>query len=384
MTLAATGIIEVAGGLAGLDSQLEAAPDRPAVFLIWPREGSPYLARTTVLRRRLRRMLGERPQPSRFLNLRSVASRIEYRLTASYLESSLVFYELARRHFPNSYLRLMKLRMPPYVKLILSNPFPRSQVTTRLSGARALHYGPFRTRAAAEQFESQFLDLFQMRRCQEDLAPSPQHPGCIYGEMSMCLRPCQQVVGPEEYRAEVDRVVQFLATGGHSLLDTLTQARERLSEELDFEEAQRQHKRIEKVQEVLKLRDELARDIDRLHGVAVTLSIEPECVELWFVTRGCWQEPQRFGFEIVDGKTVSLDRRLREVVASIEPRKPSIRERQEHLALLARWFYASGRDGEWIPFDSFDDLPYRRVINAMSRVLRGAKKPETANALKPA
>ena len=165
-------------------------------------------------------------------------------------------YELARRHFPKTYLDLLKLRMPTYVKLVLTNEFPRSQLTTHLGRAPALYCGPFRSRASAEKFESQFLDLFQMRRCQDDLMPSPEHPGCIYGEMGMCLRPCQQVVGRDEYLHEVGRVAEFLKTGGHSLLDTIGRARDRYSEEMMFEEAARQHKRYEKVQEVLKLRDE--------------------------------------------------------------------------------------------------------------------------------
>ena len=103
--------------------------------------------------------------------------------------------------FPENYLELLKLRMPPYVKIVLANEFPRSQLTTHLTRCAGLYFGPFRSRASAERFESQFLDLFQMRRCQEDLKPSPEHPGCIYGEMGMCLRPCQEVVGPAEYAA---------------------------------------------------------------------------------------------------------------------------------------------------------------------------------------
>ena len=68
----------------------------------------------------------------------------------------------------------------------------------------------------------------------------------------MCLRPCQEVVGPAEYRAEVDRVLEFLRTDGRSLVDAIQGSRDRLSEEMMFEEAARQHKRLEKVQEVLK------------------------------------------------------------------------------------------------------------------------------------
>jgi hypothetical protein len=353
---------------ANLDETLESVPERPAVLLVWPREGAPYLARTNVLRRRLKRLLGERSAPSRFLNLRAVARQVEYWLTGSRLESSLLFYELAVRHFPETYPKLLMLRMPHYFKVILSNPFPRTQVTARLGGGRSPFFGPFRARASAEQFASQALDLFQVRRCQEDLDPSPGHPGCIYGEMNLCLRPCQQAVGAGEYASEVQRLVRFLETGGRSLEEPLAASRDRLSEELDFEAAARQHKQLEKVQQVLRLRDDLVREAGSLCGAAVTASVAAGAVELWFVLGGGWQAPVRFGFEAVAGKAVSLDHRLREVVAGLNPRKLPARERQEHLALLARWYYSSWRDGEWLPFDDLDRVPYRKLVRAISRV----------------
>jgi excinuclease UvrABC nuclease subunit len=361
----------VAGGdLARLDAAIEALPDQPAVFLLWADTGEPYLSRTGVLRRRLRRLLAERERPSRWLNLRHTVARIEYRLTGSAFESSVVFYEQARLHFPDTYLRLMKLRMPPYVKLALSNQFPRSYITTHLTRAAGLYFGPFRSRVSAERFEAQFLDLFQMRRCQEDLAPSPAHPGCIYGEMAMCLRPCQQVVGAAEYATEIGRVAEFLRTDGRSLLDSIGHSRDRLSQEMRFEDAARQHKRFEKVQDVLRLRDELARDVDRLNGVAITPSLAHDAVEMWFLRDGAWCPPQRFGFEVHEGRPVSLDQQLRDTFAAVTPGKLTVRERQEYLALLARWYYSTWREGEWLSFDSYAEIPYRKLVNAVSRVAR--------------
>jgi excinuclease ABC subunit C len=358
------------GDVAAMDAAIAALPNAPAVFALWPLAGEPYLSRTALLRRRLLRLLGEREKPSRLLNLRGTAARIEYWLTGSALESSLALYEQARRLFPRTYLDLLKLRMPAYVKIILSNPFPRTQITTHLARSEALYFGPFRSRASAERFEGQFLDLFQMRRCQEDLVPSPDHPGCIYGEMSMCLRPCQQAVGREEYARETDRAAEFLRTGGRSLLEAISHSRDRLSEEMNFEEAARQHKRYEKVQEALKSRDELAADVERLNGVAIARSQAPDAVELWFVRGGMWQRGQRFGFEAPEGKMVSLDSRLRDAFAAVEPLKLSSRERQEYLALLSRWYYSSWRDGEWLSFESFADIPYRKLVNAISRVAK--------------
>jgi len=265
--------------------------------------------------------------------------------------------------------------MPSYVKILLNNAFPRSQILTQLSRTPSLYFGPFRSRASAERFEGQFLDLFQMRRCQEDLLPSPEHPGCIYGEMGMCLRPCQEVVGPAEYNHEIERVLEFLRTDGHSLLDSISRSRDRLSEEMQFEDAARQHKRFEKVQEVLKLRDEMACDVDRLHGVAIAPSVAPDSVDLWPVHAGHLQPAQRFSFEVAEGKPVSLDRKLREIFSALEPRVLPVRERQECLALLARWNYSTWRDGEFVSFDSFADAPYRKLVNAVSRVARHPSGP---------
>jgi excinuclease ABC subunit C len=337
---------------------VEQTPNCPAVFLLWPREGEPYLARTNVLKRRLNRL-------ARMGRLRENIVRVEVWFTGSVLEAQTRMYELAREHFPKRYLELLHLRMPPYVKLLLANQFPRTAVSSQFSGAQAVVCGPFRSRATAERFEEGFLDLFQIRRCQEDLLPSEEHPGCMYGEMGRCLRPCQQVVGVSEYRGEVNRVAEFLQTGGRSLIEPAESARERFSAELDFEQAARQHERVARIEEVLKLRDELARPLESLHGIAVLRSAEPNAIELAFVKKGHWQGIYRvkFGPESLDGK-------LRELIGGVGDCVRHARERQEYLAILARWFYSSWRDGEYLAVDSFEDIPYRKLVNAVSRVHR--------------
>jgi excinuclease ABC subunit C len=357
--------------------ELDQVPDLPAVFLLWAGEGRPYLARTALLRRRLKRLVAEGERISRVLNLRGVAERFEYWLTRSQIESALIHLELAQKYFPDDWPRITRLRPPVFVRLTLDNPFPRTMITTRVG--KGLFYGPFSSRAAAERFETGALDLFQVRRCEENLAPSPQHPGCIYGEMNRCLRPCQQAVTREEYRTEAARLEQFLRTSGASLKETTEAARDRLSAEMQFEEAERLHQRLMRISEVQALSGELARSLERLHGVAVTPSIEPESIELWFFMGGRWQEPRRVNLSEHASAGTSLDRRLREIVSGVEPTgEPDL----EHLAILARWHGSSWRDGEWISFDDLskahsesvvrdkNKFPYRKLVNAVSRVGR--------------
>jgi excinuclease ABC subunit C len=365
-----------------LPSEIDDLPDRPAVFLLWAAEGDPYLARTVLLRRRLRRLLSNRDRVSRVLNLNSVAERIEYWVTGSQLESTLIHLELARRYFPKDWQKFTRLKPPAFVRLTLDNPFPRTMITTRLIGSkttRGLLYGPFASRAAADRFNEALLDLFQIRRCEENLAPAPNHPGCIYGEMNRCLRPCQQAVSIEEYRGEAVRMEQFLETGGASLKHVAEAARERASTEMQFEEAERMHQRVARIAEVQTLAGELARPIDRLAGVAVTLSAVAEVIDLWFLAGGRWQQPRRVNLSETIGAGSSLDRRMRELVASIAPSGiiPAGEPDLEHLSILVRWQGSSWRDGEWIGFDSFDKLPYRKLVSAMGRVAASARKADS-------
>jgi excinuclease ABC subunit C len=345
-------------------------PNRQAVFLLWPRAGKPFLARTNVLRKRLLRMLG---------TLGGKVGRIEYQFTGSRLEGQLLVLELARKYLGPSYRDEIRLRLPPYVKLILSNRFPRTQVTAHIGRAPAVYFGPFRNRATAARFESEFLDLFQLRRCQDDLAPGPSHPGCMYGEMGRCLRPCQEAVGEAEYRGEADRVAEFLRTGGRSLAGLAESAREHMSAEMDFEGAALMHQRLQRIQDVLALRDEMVRDVERLNAIAVTPSVEPDAVELGWLRGGAWQGFSRIEFNPADGTSVSLDARLRELATSVGESRADGKFRMEQLAVISRWLYSSWCDGELLMVDDWAKIPYRKLVNAVSRIAHGQPPPRPSN-----
>jgi excinuclease ABC subunit C len=362
----AEGFTEISLGPAG-ELDCSAVPNQPGVFLVWTRGGAPHIGKTSLLRRRLARLLRPPEKQSRLLNLAHVATRIAYRATGSPFESAVTLYRLARRHRPDDYRKFLKLRPPPLLKLNLSNPYPRCYITRRLAADHALYFGPFTSRNAAERFQNAFLDLFQLRRCREEIHPHPDHPGCMYGEMNMCLRPCQAAVSAEQYRGEAGQVAEFLSTQGESLVRQLQSERDRSSAELEFEQAARAHKMLEKTLQALQLNEELARDLDHLYGVIVQASTEPNSVELWFVYQGFLQPRRRFTFA-EEGQPLSLDRKLREMIAAIEFRRGSPRERSEHLALLVRWYSSSWKQGELLLFGGLDRVPYRKLVRAISRV----------------
>ncbi len=376
-------------------SQVSAAP---AIYVVRQGEGEPYLGKTSNLRRRLWRLLGPEEERSKRLNLRSRATAVEYSMTGSEFESTLLLYKTAKTLFPGGYQKRLRLRFAPLVRIRWENPYPRAYVTRRLTLGRrrtpvppangralaSVYYGPFPSQAAAERLLNDTLDQFKSRRCTFELHPDPAFPGCIYSEMKMCLAPCFKGCTDEQYFAEVARVQECLDSGGESLRKSLAVARGDASSRMDFEAAALLHARLEKAAATRP--PEIVRRIDRLHGLILQPAAGKDFVTIFTIHRGMIGDALQFPLAAPEflsppapgANPTSMEGRLKQFLAETTPAEPaSSLELMEHLALLKRWHYRTLKTGEIFLADESGQLPYRRIVRGISRVVRG-EKPEAA------
>jgi excinuclease ABC subunit C len=357
-----------------------AFPSRPAVFALFPapREGflpPPYVGRTRDLRRRLARLLSPMRRSTRMLNLRELTARIEYEPVGSVFEGLWRLYHLNKHYFQEQYRDRLRLRPPVLLKLNLRNRFPRCYPTRRLASDHSLYYGPFPTQPTAERFAAEFLDLFKIRRCTEDLDPDPSHPGCIYSQLHMCLAPCFGGCTDSAYQIEVQRVIEFLDTEGASLLRSLELERTQASESLEFEQAQKIHRRIEKVNELLRQRPSLVGNLRALHAVIVLRGAEAKSVVFFRVVGGEIRGPAALSLDENVSTPTPLDRQLHDLLQSLSAGRtdpdPQALPPWEHLSLLARWYYSSFRDGELVMLSKSQVVPHARLIRVCRKLLAG-------------
>jgi hypothetical protein len=422
---------------------LRAIPALPGVFALHgPRvegqpEAEPYLTRAADLRRRITRILAPpepsadgRPAQSKRLNLRSRVAHIEYTITGSEFESTLTIYYAASAIFGLAEARRrLRLRTPFFLRFTADNAYPRVYSTNRLN-KRALSttYGPFPSRAAADRYCDAVLDLFKLRRCVEDLAPYPEHPGCVYQEMKKCLAPCNQACTPEgaaAYAAEAAAVQAFFSTHGESMLAPLTAEREAASADLDFERAARVHEQWQKVKAAQSLADELVQPIPELRGILVQKSAQPEPSEteaepsaaVFLLQSGCLTGPARLstlGVRAVKEQTsvgsslfaqplmleavpLAGETQAAEIPAPLTPAEsPELRATtvitsleqetsaptdlatlSDHLSLLRRWYYRpeKQRTGEVFFPREDSSWPIRRILRGAARMALGDPKP---------
>lgn len=398
----------------------------------------PYLTRTADVRRRLRRLLDSpdavdehgRPVLSKRLNLRERVRWIEWTRTGSEFESTVVLYCAARASFGAAEARRrLRLHAPFVLRMAMSNEHPRVYVTNRLNRKSLTEsYGPFQSRAAAERYCEAVLDLFKLRRCWEDLVVSPDHPGCAYGEMKMCMEPCKGACAREEYAAEAERVRAFLETNGESMLAELAARREAASEAMDFEAAATVHKQWEKVKAATQLADEIVRPLMKLRALIVQAAAPTaeesarDAANVFAFEVGRIAGPERLstlGVRAVreqtavgsslfaqplmlaavplesesasqrvselagqegdeTSRTLNPEERARRVIERLEEQTreagtPEIDERCDYLALLRRWYYRpeKQRAGAILFPNADGGWPVRRLLNAAAREALG-------------
>jgi excinuclease ABC subunit C len=421
------------------DELLRAIPAAPGVFALRGAAPAtePYLTRAADLRRRLRRLLAPpealdaqgRPILSKRLNLRDRVRFIEYTRTGSDFESILILYRASHEAFgADEARRRLRLHAPYVLRVTMAHEHPRVYSTNRLT-KKSLHesFGPFPSRAAAERYCDAVLDLFLLRRCYEDLAPYPDHPGCVYGEMKKCMQPCKEgnseACTPDQYAVEAKRVFAFFATRGQSLLDEVAAQREAASEVMDFEAAAALHEHWEKVRAASLLADEIVSPIDQLRALILQPAApredesRPEDAAVFLLDNGQIAGPERLstlGVRAVREQTavgsslfaqplmlapIALDEpvataiyaqpsiaiatpedRARVTIDALTARIQSptdIAELCDYLSLFRRWYYRpeKQRAGEVFLPNPDATWPIRRILNGAARVVLGPPAP---------
>jgi excinuclease UvrABC nuclease subunit len=389
---------------------LRGVPAVPGVFALrgFKDSDEPYLTRTADLRRRMRRLLDPPESQSKRLNLRERVGRIEYTVTGSEFESSLVLYEAAAALFGlTEARRRLKLHTPYFLRFTAENAHPRVYATNRISRRGLDHsYGPFPSRAAAERYCDAVLDLFKLRRCYEDLQPYPEHPGCVYQEMKKCLAPCNIACTAEAYEAEAEAVKAFFDTRGESLLTAIAAERERAAEAMEFEAAAALHERYQKVKAAAALADELVRPVqkaaahegDDLQEAAVFLVVAG-CIagparlstlgvravkEQTSVGSSLFAQPLMLQAVPLEGTAVEAannpEERASEALKWLEARAGTPTDMallSDHLSLLRRWYYRPEKQRAGEIFFPYADggWPVRRILRGAARMALGEPAP---------
>ena len=256
-----------------LKARLKEIPERPGVYLHKNAEGEViYVGKARNLRNRVSSYVvgkGSRSHPLTNALLGEIHG-IDFVTTNNELEAILLENNLIKAHQPRYNILLRDDKSYPYLKVTMSEDYPRVVFTRRIDRKKGdLFFGPFFA-GTARRILKLVADQFKLRSCDLDIVEGKNaltRP-CLYYDMHQCLGPC--VVGlttTAAYREMVDDVVLFLSGKSRELQERLRERMYRAAEDENFE--------------VATYYRDLIRTVERIQAEQQVASAEDEEMDVW-------------------------------------------------------------------------------------------------------
>jgi excinuclease ABC subunit C len=255
-----------------LKERLKEIPDRPGVYLHKNAAGEViYVGKARNLKNRVTSYIaGRGARDTKTMTLINEIDSIDFVTTNNELEAILLENNLIKGHQPRYNILLRDDKSYPYLKVTMSEDYPRVVFTRRMDRKKGdLFFGPFFA-GTARRILKLVADQFKLRSCDLDIyqGKSALSRPCLYYDMHQCLGPC--VVGlttTDLYREMVDDVVLFLGGKTKELQSRLSDRMHRAAERENYELA-------------TYYRD-LIRTVERIQAEQQVASAEDEDMDVW-------------------------------------------------------------------------------------------------------
>ena len=182
-------------------------PDSPGVYLFHDRDGELlYVGKARSIRKRV---------ASHFsggdTRLTSRIDRIEFLATANEAEALLAEQSFIKRHRPRFNIRLRDDKSYPYICVSLDEEYPRVYFTREKHRSGRAYFGPFSSAKRVRETLDLLGKLFQFRTCEGREPGRRSGSPCLDYFIKRCGAPCVGYVSQEEYRRNIEAIVDFLS-----------------------------------------------------------------------------------------------------------------------------------------------------------------------------
>lgn len=279
-------------------TDLDRIPTDPGVYLMKDAEGAIfYVGKAANLRARLRQYFGATSDTRFFVGLLDrLLDDVEVIITSNEKEALILENELIKRHQPRFNVELKDDKNFLHLRLDERADWPRIDVVRRPGRDGARYFGPYHSASKIRETLRLVERHFQLRTC-DDLTFRNRSRPCLQHQIGRCPAPCVLPVSQEEYRQNVQAVIEFLQGRRDDLVRRLEERMREAAEALEFERAARYRDQLRAVQGSLEPQQvvsdrEIDRDVFGLYREGGLLEIA-----VLLVRRGRLVGSRTFGFD---------------------------------------------------------------------------------------
>lgn len=264
-----------------IEEELKKLPEKPGVYVMRDKEDNIiYVGKAISLKNRVRSYFRKTNKTERIKKMVSLIDHFEYIVVDNEAEALILECNLIKKNRPKFNVLLKDDKTYPYIKIDVKSEYPNVIITRRVLNDGAKYFGPYANPGAAKEMVNFIKQKYKIRQCRN--FKSTDRP-CLNYHIKRCLAPCVGYITPEEYRKQINEIIDLLDGKTDKIIKELDSQMQEASQKLDFEQAAYLRDRkiaIERASEKQKVSNISENNIDVIGMYKSDLGV---CIEIFFV-----------------------------------------------------------------------------------------------------
>ena len=282
-----------------IKEELKKLPKDPGVYLMKDKDDNIiYVGKAVNLKNRVSSYFRKTNKTDRILKMVSQIDHFEYIVVSNEAEALILECNLIKKNRPKYNVLLKDDKTYPYIKIDVKSDFPNVIITRRLLNDGAKYFGPYANPGAAKEMVNFIKEKYKIRQCRNFKSNTR---ACLNFHIKRCLAPCIGNISKEEYRKQIDEIIDLLEGKTDKILKDLKNQMKEASSRLDFEAAAYIRDRmlaIETASQKQKVSNISENNIDVIGMAKSELEV---CIEIFFVRGSKMIGREHYFFENLEG-----------------------------------------------------------------------------------
>ena len=280
-----------------LKQQRRALPDGPGVYLFKDEQGKAlYVGKARSLRKRVASHFSK-PATRGVVEMVDQVAEIDFIATETDAEALLAEQEFIKRHRPLFNVRLRDDKSYPYIGISLDEDYPRIYFTRERHRRGRAYFGPFSNAKRVRETLDLLGKVFQYRTCDGPEPGRASGSPCLDYFIKRCQAPCVGYISKEEYRRNVETIIDFLSGRYRQIERALDSGMRDAAERQEFEQAAIYRNRLKAVRSLLERQRISNEAVGTLDAIAVASEETDANAQVFQVRDGVLADRQSFYLE---------------------------------------------------------------------------------------
>ena len=264
-----------------IEEQLKILPDKPGVYIMHDVDDKIiYVGKAVNLKRRVKSYFRKTDKTERIKIMVSLIDHFEYIVVDNEAEALILECNLIKKNRPKFNVLLKDDKTYPYIKVDVKSDYPNVVITRKIINDGSKYFGPYANPGAAKEMVDFIKQKYKIRQCRNFRSETR---ACLNYHINRCLGPCMGYISKEDYRKQIDEIIDILDGKVDKVLKDLEHQMLEESKKMNFEKAAYIRDRMVAIQRVNERQKVSNISENNIDVIGIAKSEIEVCVEIFFV-----------------------------------------------------------------------------------------------------